>query len=196
VQVLLHHHVAAARELAVADQRRLGELGTGRVRRAVHESEQVARVEVAEPDRLVDDARRAAEAIQQLALELERHVLALGAQVEEQVARRRRRRVQRSGHRREHPQLVRPRARRQAVPQPRPDAHDAREPPAQVAEADVLDQIADGAEHVPDRGQIIARLEHEEDRRARQRRLHALGFDRDSFPRSVGHAGKSATFPG
>ena len=65
VQVLLDDHVAAAGEVrvgVVADQRRVGQLGAGRVGRAVDEAEQVARVEVAEADRLVDHARRVADA--------------------------------------------------------------------------------------------------------------------------------------
>jgi hypothetical protein len=85
VQVLLDHDVAAAGEVGVgagADQGRPGQLGPGRVGGAVDEAEQVASVEVAKAGRLVDDARGVAHDVQQLALELEGHVLALGTQVE------------------------------------------------------------------------------------------------------------------
>ena len=149
VQVLLDHDVAAARELGVGigrDQRRVGQLRSGRVGRAVDEAQQVARVEVTKAGRVVDDLRGVLDEVQQLALELEGHVLALGAQVEEQISWRRRRHVHRTPDRRERPQLHRALPGRQAIPQRRPDPDDARQPPAQVAEADVLDQVADRPE--------------------------------------------------
>ena len=56
---------------------------------------------------------------------------------------------------RERVQLRRPAARRQPVPQRAADADDAREPPAEIAEADVLDEVADRAERVADAREVL-----------------------------------------
>jgi hypothetical protein len=138
--------VSSSREVRVgvlADERRVGKLGARRVGGPVHEPEQVAGVEVAEARRLVDDRGRVAEDVEELALELEGHVLALGADVEQEVAGRRRCRVHGSVDRRERVQVQRPVPGGQPVPQRAPDPDDARQPSVEVPEADVLDEIAE-----------------------------------------------------
>src|SRR5262249_58133543 len=91
VHVLLHHDVAATRDLGVllADERRLDERWADGIRGTVHEAEQVARVEVAEPDRLVGDGDGISEQVEELALELEDQIVPVGADVEEEVSGRR-----------------------------------------------------------------------------------------------------------
>ena len=62
VDVLLHDDVAAAREVRVVvggDQRRVGQLGAGRVRGAVDEAEQVAPASAVPPARVEEQTCRA-----------------------------------------------------------------------------------------------------------------------------------------
>lgn len=89
VQVFLHDDVTAAREIRVVvggDQGGLGGGAAGRVLGAVDEPEQVPRVEVAEPDRVVLDAHVRAERVDEAARELEHEIAAVGADVEQHVA--------------------------------------------------------------------------------------------------------------
>ena len=202
VQVLLHDDVAAAgvHGILVADDGRGVHLGTGGIRGAVHEAQQVARVEVAEAGHLVHHGYGVAERRQQQPLELEREVAALGPDVEEEVARRRHRGV----HPAELPERVQL-ARRRDVGEPRPDVRAdrdvARQVRVQVAEPDRLHQPREVAQHVLHRGDGLGRIAHrhdEEDRRPRERGVHALGLDRDALPAvlsgGVGHGTHSAVF--
>ena len=91
VHVLLHDDVAAAGGGGVflGDEDRGRHGGTDGVGGAVDEAEEVAHVEVAEADCLVDDGGGVAEEVHQLSLELEAEISPLRAYVEEDVARRR-----------------------------------------------------------------------------------------------------------
>ena len=128
VQVLLDDDVAAAGEgrVLVADQDRGDRRLALRVLGAVDEAEQVALVEGPEAVHLVDHPARPAAAGHQPLRELEAQVQAVGADVEQQVARRRRRAG--AGRRRqlgERVQAGRPRRAEQPVPDAGADADDA-----------------------------------------------------------------------
>ena len=128
VQVLLHDDVAAAGEGRVfgADERRVLGDRAGRVLGAVHETEQVALVEVLEAVRLVHRGHDVADAAHDLRGELEAQVHVGGADVEQQVAGR--------GHRVVHAldlaegvQVGRPRRAEQPVPRVGAEAAYARQ---------------------------------------------------------------------
>ena len=72
VHVLLYDNVAAAGGgcVLLGDEDRGGHGGTDGVGRAINESEEVANVEVAEADGLVDDRNSVAQQVHQLPLEL------------------------------------------------------------------------------------------------------------------------------
>ena len=92
VHVLLHVHIAAAREVGIL----VADLGGGhrdwpvRVLGAVDETHQVAVVEELEAVHLVDDRDRSAHRLDDPARQLEADVHRLGPDVEQQIARRRR----------------------------------------------------------------------------------------------------------
>ena len=124
VRVLLHDDVAATGELRilVADEHRRCGRGPLRVLRAVDEAQQVALVEVLEAVRLVDDVGVTAEAIHDLAAQLEAHVHVMRAHMQEQVARRRGSHVVRAVQCLERVQPLRPGCAEHPVPQQRADA--------------------------------------------------------------------------
>ena len=150
--VALHGDVAAAgvRGILVADDGEGEALIAARVLGAVDEADQVAAVEVGEAVRLVDDRDGVAEAGEDQAGELVAEVLALGADVQQHVAGRRRRQAPAVGERAERMQL-----RRSAVPgqQARPgvgaDRHDAAERRRLVAMADCAHQVRHPGERHP-----------------------------------------------
>ena len=177
VQVLLHDHVAPARERGVlvahGDRRERGR--TLGVLGAVDETQQVALVERSEPVHLVDDPHVPAERAHQTLRELEAEIQALGSEVEEQVARRRDRGVSRAGDLGERVQLGGARIAEEGVPGRRPDTHDAAQPTLGGAKADRAAESADVSEYLAHVG-LGARVHghHEKDRRGRRWRQNGL----------------------
>ena len=90
VQVLLHDHIAAAGKAAilVADQHGIDRRLALRVFGAVDKAQQIAVVEIAKAVHLVGDRHRVAEPRHDLGRQLEAQIHALGADVEQHVARR------------------------------------------------------------------------------------------------------------
>lgn len=155
VDVLLHDDVAAAgaRGVLAGDEHGVGHGGADRVGGAVDEAEQVAGVKVAEALRVVDDGGGVAQLGQQLALKLEADVAAVGADVEQQVARRGHGRVLGAADLAEGVQLggaAEAGARGEGVPGVGADADGARELRVEVAQDDVFGEVADGGEHGAD----------------------------------------------
>ena len=191
VQVLLHDDVAAAGEVGilVADERRR-RAGRGRSGSRCRRRSRAGRGRRSSESPVTSSttAHGVAEPVEQQPLELEAQVVALGADVEEQVARRRRRactgpRIAANGAApRARPGEAGPRAAR-----PMPTMHDSR-PPRSRKPTVLTSRRPRRARRGPcERGIAARRCHHEEDRRARQRRVDALRVDRHAVPRSVLH---------
>jgi hypothetical protein len=135
MQVFLHDHVAAAGKcrILVADDRGLDHLLAARILGAVDEAEQVALVEVTKAVNLVDRRDRATEALHDPGRELEAEIHALGADMEQQIARGRDRVARPRPNLAEDMQLGRPRLSEHAVPGFGADPHHAGEAGLQVA---------------------------------------------------------------
>ena len=127
---------------------------TRRVLRAVDEADEIAVVEIAEAMHFVDGRDRVAEPRHDLRRQLEAEVHALGADVEQEIARRGDRMARSGADLAERMQLRRPRRAEQPVPGVRADAHDAGEISLEVAEADG----ADNAERSAQNDRTAARL--------------------------------------
>ena len=172
VDVLLDDDVAAAGEVRVlvADEDGVdGELVLG-IGGAVDEAEDVALVEVAERVDLVDDVDVALELAHQLAGEFEAHIRPVRADVEEEVAGRRRGDVLAALELLEGVELRGALLREETIPEVGADAGHA-------AEAGRLDAEADGADDAADLAEEIAHVvlgtgfdgDDEEDARLRRR---------------------------
>ena len=151
-------------------------LAAGRVLGAVDEAEQVAHLEVLEAVHLVDDRRRAVEHVHDLAGQLEALVLVRGPDVEEQIARRRRRVVRGALEFDERVQLGRARTAEQTVPDLRADAGDAGEVAGRYTEPDRTHEPAQPLQQVP--GPVLAARLHLDDQKdggTAQRHQHGLG---------------------
>ena len=88
--------------------------------------------------------------------------------MEEQIARRRRRRVNRPLDRRKRLEFLRPLVRMEAIPEIAADAGDARQPAGKIAKSDSLDEIVEPTEHGADlreRGLFARDGDDEKDRR-------------------------------
>ena len=195
VHVPLHGDVAAAAVglVLIPDDHVADQLGADRVRRAVDETEQVARVEVAEARHLVGDVDAPVEGTQQQPLELEAEIEAIGADVEEQVAGGGHRGVHRTADRGERTQLGRHRLRGQPGPGRCADADDAAEVSVEVAEAHALHEVGDAGDRVPrDVGRCspLTDGDDEEDRRPGERSEHALRLDGNTVAGCVGHVAR------
>ena len=136
MQVLLDDHVAAAGEgrVLLADEGGVdGRLVDG-ILRAVDETEQVAIVEVLEAVHFVRRGDGAAQPRHDLRRQLEAEIHARGADMEEDVARRRDG-VMLAADLAERMQFLRPRRAEQPVPGVGAERHDAGQPALEVAEA-------------------------------------------------------------
>ncbi|MPM81198.1 hypothetical protein SDC9_128250 [bioreactor metagenome] len=139
VQILLGDQIAAAVVERVIDDQRCGDVVDRRlgVLGAIHESEQITLIEIAEAVDLVLDIDHAVEMEHQLAGQFETHIRLRSAQVEENVSWRADRRMDRPGQRNERVQPRRPRQIGiRAIPEPRTDAGHAAEPRLGDAEPD------------------------------------------------------------
>ena len=148
MQILLDHDIAAAGEVGVfvADQRRCGQVEAGRVGGAVDKAQQIARIEIPKARDFVDDRHAGAEIVEQDPFELEAHIGTFGADMEQKVARRRGRRMDRSLDRRERFQFPWPAFGMETIPEIAADPGDARQPAVEIAESDGLDEIVKVAE--------------------------------------------------
>jgi hypothetical protein len=105
--------------------------------------------------------------------------------MKQKIARRRRRRVNRSVDRLKPLQLARPLIQMQAIPQIASDADDARQAAGQIAKSDGLDEIVKAVERGRDlrkSRRFIADGDYKKDGRQRQRRIDALRVDRNPVP--------------
>ena len=184
VEVLLHDHVAAAREggILIADERRLGHARATRVRRCRRRS-RAGRARRSSgtpaPRRPPTTASPSCSSSSRSTLEAE--VRPVGTDVEEQVARRRRRRMRAGGDRDERSQLGRSAAMAEPFPRGRSDADDAREVRPHVAEADRLCEVVESRRRHRGGGEvggIRADRRHEEHRELRERGIDPLRIDR------------------
>ena len=176
MQVLLHVHIATAREIRVlvtdpggtVGERAVGVLG------AVDEAEEVAVVEEAEAVGLVDDRDRA-HRTDDLDRQFEADVHRLRADVEQQITRRGRGAVPTSVECDERVQLDRPGTGEQPIPRRRTDRRHHRQVLARVAKPDRAHQSRDVAQRVVDRlFSTVVDGRDEEDRRWSERREHRL----------------------
>ena len=166
VQVLLHDHVAAAGERGIflADDGRFDRLLVRGVLGPVDEAEQVPLIEVAEPVDLVRRRDLAVEAGHDQGRQLEAEVRPRGADVKQEVPRRRHRPVD-AADLAEGVQPLGPRSAEEPVPGVRADPHHAGEPPLEVAEVDGPDEGGEIAAQAPHgRFALLARVDrdHEE----------------------------------
>ena len=198
MEVLLRHDVAAPRERGVlfpdhersASGRAVGVLGP------VHEPQQVALIEGAEPVHLVDHTRASHQPAAQPLGELEAQIQAMGADVEQQIAGRGRRDVPGAGKAGKGMQRGGARRAEESLPRLRAHAHHARQLALGDAKADRPPQPADVREHVP-HVVLAARRhrEHEEDRRLGDRAEDCLRLGRwhNASGFRAGRASLSAT---
>ena len=137
VKVLLHDHVAAAGEgrVLLADDGGVDGGLVHRILRAVDEAEQVAIVEVLEAVHFVGRGDGAAEPRHDLRRQLEAQIHARGADMKQDVARRRDG-VMLAADLAERMQVLRPRRAEQPVPGVGAESHDAGQPAVEVAKAD------------------------------------------------------------
>ncbi len=136
VQILLNDDIAAAREgrILVADQDGLESLVVDGVLGAVHKAEQIAVIKIAESVNFVFDGNRVPERRHDLRCEFEAEIRPRGADVEEQIARRRNRVPRPGGDLAERMEFYRPRISEEPVPCCRSKAHHAGEPCRGIAE--------------------------------------------------------------
>jgi hypothetical protein len=180
VQVFLHDHVAAAGERGVllADDGGVDRILVDGVLRAVDEAQKVAVIEVLEAVHLVGCRDGAAQPRHDLRRKLEAHVHALGADVEEEIARRRRG-VMLALDLTKGMQLPGPRRAEQPVPGVGAEAHDAGQPAVGIAEADRAQQarqVGGKALHGLLMVRSVVHRHDEEHGGARQRRGDRLGI--------------------
>ena len=187
----MHDDVAAARERRVfrLDERRLGQIGAGRIFGAVDEAEQVSGIEIAKAMNLIGDGYGVAERLENEPLELKTHVGAIGPDVEQQISRRRHRGVRRSPDLGERPQLCRTARLSKSIPGGAADRHVARQPALQIPKPDRAQQsanIGNHAAHLADGVRRAADRHHQKYRGARQRRQDALRLNRNAV-RGIDH---------
>jgi hypothetical protein len=187
MQILLDDDVATAGKVGVfiADERGVRQIEAGWIGRTVDKAQQVARIEISKARDFIGDRHVGAKTVEQEALELEAHVGAFSPDMEEKIARRRRRRVDRPLDRRKGFEFLRSLARMETVPEIASDPRDARQPTGEVAKPHRLDQIVQPIERRADarQGGLLGRDgDHEKDRRPRQGRIDALRIDRHPVP--------------
>ena len=159
MQIFLRDHIAAAgkRGILRADERGVDHRLPTRILGAVDEAQKVAVVEVAKAVHLVDRGDRVAELGHDLRRDLEAQVHPLGADMEQEVARRCDR-VARSGP--ELPERVkfgRARVAEQPVPGVGPDSHHAGEAGFEIAKFNRANQARKVRAERPHGGDIVRR---------------------------------------
>ena len=135
MEIFLHDDVAAAGEgrVFVADEHGVDRCLASGILRPVDETEEIAVVEIAEALHLVHRRNGVAEARHDLRGQLEAQIHALGADVEQQVARRGDGMARSGADLPERMQLRRPRRPKEPVPRVGPEPHDAGESAFEVA---------------------------------------------------------------
>ena len=158
MQVLLHDHVAAAGEggILLADDGGVDRSLFHRILRSVDEADQVAIIEVVEAVHFVRRGDRVAEPRHDLRRQFEAQIHSCGADMKEDVARRRDG-VMPAADLAERMQVLRPRRAEEPVPSVGAERHDARQPSLEVAKADRTQEGGEIATQRPHRG-IIFRL--------------------------------------
>ena len=145
VQVFLNHHVASTTELRVfvSDQCRMGDIWSDGIGGSIHESQQVARIEIAEALYLVDYGDAVAKRLKQQTLQFKTQIQTRGPNVKQNIAGRGGRVVLRPLDRGKRLELLGPRLRVKALPEITAQPDDARQPRVLIAKADRLHQVGD-----------------------------------------------------
>ncbi|MNN52802.1 hypothetical protein D3C81_1675220 [compost metagenome] len=128
VQVFLHQHIAARgkQRVFIADHREVGSLATDRVFGAIDKADDAAHIEIAKALNFIDDRDRVSKGREQLRGQLEAQVHLLGANVQQDVARRCQRSTSFAAELAKPVQRSRARAAEQGVPGTGAKATDAR----------------------------------------------------------------------
>lgn len=179
MQIFLHHDIAATCEIGIliSNQRGRGQIGADRICSAIDKTQQIARVEIAKSDHLIDHLNAGAQLDQDQLFQLKAHILTGAADVKQQIARGCRGIMGRPLQGRERPQIARSMAGRHPVPSGAADPGDAGQIGGLIAKTDRLDQILDPIQHIDrlrQRRRIAADGHDKKDRRTGQRRVNGL----------------------